>query len=197
MNQPTLSILILSIETRAKLYARLMAILKPQITDAVEVLDHVDNGERPIGQKRNELMEASTGRYVCFVDDDDLITDDYVARILEAAKLEPDAIGFRLRRLVDKKYDADAIHSIRNDRWETITRDGKRVYLRTPNHLNPVRREIAIRHRFPETNHGEDKDYSERIRPEIRSEAFIDRVLYTYEYRTNQFRKGEKVNQSK
>lgn len=197
MSQPTLSVLILSIESRKKFLDRLMSILKPQITDDIEVLLNLDNGESSIGKKRNELLDESSGKYVCFIDDDDLVSADYVASILKAARLEPDAIGFRLKRMVDKSYDADAMHSTRFEKWETANRNKRKVYLRTPNHLNPVRREIAMRHLFIEANHGEDANYSQRIKPEIRSEVFIDRQLYTYEYRTNQFRRNERVNKSK
>lgn len=194
MNQPILSILILTLETRKKFYDRLLAILTPQLCDEVEVLVNADNGEKSIGTKRNELLNESGGKYVCFIDDDDLITKDYIERILAAAKLEPDAIGFKKRVMVDGRFDKEAIHSIRFGKWETKQWKGKTSYLRTPNHLNPVRRDIALHHPFIEVNHGEDADYSTRIKPEIRTEVFIDRALYVYEYRTNVKRKGEKTN---
>lgn len=181
---PSLSILILSINSRADLLARLLETITPQLTPEVELLTLIDNGEKSIGAKRNELLDKSTGRYVCFVDDDDLVADDFVASITNAIKLDPDAVGFRLAYSVDGRYQADAIHSIRNRKWETVIRDGKRVYLRTPNHLNPVRREIALRHRFPELNHGEDREFSQRIMPDISTEVFIDCVMYQYLYRS-------------
>lgn len=181
---PALSILILSIDSRAELLARLLATLQPQLTDDVELLTLIDNGERSIGAKRNELMLRARGRYVCFIDDDDLVSDDYVAALLDATRLDPDSIGFRLRYSIDGAFDADALHTIRNAKWETVNRDGAKVYLRTPNHLNPVRRSIALAHPFPEINHGEDHAYSDLIKPHIRTEVYIDRVMYRYLFRT-------------
>lgn len=179
---PALSILILSIESRAELLARLLETLRPQLTDEVELL--IEHGPQSIGAKRNALLARSTGQYICFVDDDDLVADDYVATILDATRLDPDAIGFRLSYSVDGTFDGNALHTIRNAKWETVNRDGAKVYLRTPNHLNPVRRSIAIRHPFPEINHGEDHDYSKKIAPTIRTEVYIDRVMYHYLYQT-------------
>lgn len=181
---PSLSILILSIESRAELLARLLGMLNPQLTPDVELLTSIDNGEKSIGTKRNELLDQSTGRYVCFIDDDDLVATDYVASMLGAIALDPNAVGFRLRYSVDGTFDADAIHSARNDKWETVIRNGAKVYLRTPNHLNPVRREIAVKHRFPEINYSEDREFSQRIMPDITTEVFINRVIYQYLYRT-------------
>lgn len=181
---PTLSILILSIESRAELLARLLAKLQPQLTAETELLTLIDKGERSIGAKRNELLLRARGRYVCFIDDDDLVADDYVASLLDATRLDPDAVGFRLEYSVNGKYDADALHTIRNAKWDTALKDGRKVYLRTPNHLNPVRRSIALAHPFPEINHGEDHAYSDRIKPDIRTEVYIDRVMYHYLYQT-------------
>lgn len=181
---PALSILILSIDSRAELLARLLSKLQPQLTDNTELLTLIDNGERSIGAKRNELLLRARGRYVCFIDDDDLVADDYVAALLGAAQLDPDTIGFRLRYSIDGVFDADALHTIRNAKWETVNHDGAKVYLRTPNHLNPVRRSIALAHPFPEINHGEDHDYSNQIKPHIRTEVYIDRVMYHYLYQT-------------
>lgn len=200
-NDPVLSILICAVKSREEKYlARLMERIHPQLTGKIEAIVGMDNGEAIIGAKRNVLMNAAAGEYTCFVDDDDLIPFEYGKRILVSAELKPAAIGFRLRRLIDGKYDADAIHSVRNGRWETTQRDGKKVYLRTPNHLNPIRRDISIRYPFPEKNHGEDRDFSVAVKAEIdrESEVFIDgQALYIYEYRTNPRRVGEVVNKQK
>jgi len=197
MTRPILSILILSIETRAKYLARLESILRPQQCDEIEILVNLDDGDRTIGAKRNELLDVAQGDYFAFIDDDDTVSDDYGQSILVAARCKPDAIGFDVRCMVDGQFDRDALISVRHGEWQTTTRDGKRTHLRTPNHLSPVRREIALRHRFPDINSGEDAEYSRRIFPDIRSENRIGKTLYTYEFRSNPLRAGEKTNGQK
>jgi hypothetical protein len=73
------SILIPTIETRAHFLERLLSVLTPQVVDGVEILIEKDDGESKIGAKRNRLIGRATGDYVCGIDDDDLVTSDYVA----------------------------------------------------------------------------------------------------------------------
>ena len=62
-----LSILICSIESRSNLLARLMAILDMQEHPEAEVLVSIDNRQKKISDKRNELLEKAKGEYVVFV----------------------------------------------------------------------------------------------------------------------------------
>ena len=55
-----------------------MSVLAEQLTSEVEVLTELDDGTRSIGEKRNALVESAGGEYVCFVDDDDMVSSDYV-----------------------------------------------------------------------------------------------------------------------
>jgi glycosyltransferase involved in cell wall biosynthesis len=177
-----LSLLIASIESRSHLLARLKSRLEPQRVDDVELLIAIDDGQSPIGAKRNLLMWQARGDYVCFIDDDDLVSHDYVARILKAITLKPDCVGFWVNRYVNGVFDASACHSIRYKRYATNENGPERIYERTPNHLNPIRRELAVQVPFPELNTGEDTDYARRIYPLLRSEVFIYAPLYNYLY---------------
>jgi hypothetical protein len=58
-------------------------------------------------------------------------------------------------------------HSIKYERWEN--RPG--LMVRTPNHLNPVKRSLALETGFTNMDHGEDKDYADRLRPRLKKEA--------------------------
>ena len=185
-----LSILVCSIVTRKPFLERLMLCLEPQLIDDVELLVACDDGEISIGAKRNYLIEQSTGDYVCFVDDDDTLGSTYVSDIIAAMDQKPDCIGFLVRRLVNGKPDPkDAIHSLRFAAWGETKQDGKTYYCRTPNHLNPIRREIAVKVPFKAIDFAEDRDYSQRITPLLKSEVYIDKPLYIYDYRSQ--RPGE------
>lgn len=173
-----LSILICSLASRADKLQRLMNVLQPQINEAVELLIKTDNGEIPIGKKRNLLLEEATGTYIAFVDDDDLVSEDYVKKILEAIESNPDCCGIQGIITFQGQGARMFIHSLKYKEWF----EQNNIYYRCPNHLNPVKREIALQVKFPETNFGEDKDYSTRLFPLLKEERFISGVVYHYLY---------------
>src|SRR5579859_8076415 len=107
----------------------------------VSVLVDRDNGETPVGRKRSRLLQASTANYISYVDDDDWVADDYITRIMLALTEQPDAVGFLLAYSKDGQVQKAAIHSRHISHWHED--DG--WYYRTINHLNPVRRDLAVR----------------------------------------------------
>ena len=58
------------------------------------------------------------------------------------------------------------------------------MYFRTPNHISPVRRDIALKVKFPKIMIGEDYEYSMGILPHLKREFLIDKELYHYKYVT-------------
>lgn len=182
-----MSILICSLVERDSLLKGLLISLERQITDDVEILVEKDNGEITIGEKRNILLERATGDYVVFVDDDDRVSNDYISKILKALSNSPDCCAIegeitrmkRVRqrgRIVRERCTQKFIHSIQYDKW--FKRDG--IYYRCPNHLNPIRRELALQVKFLLKNTGEDIDFSLRLRPFLRVEEYISGSIYFY-----------------
>jgi glycosyltransferase involved in cell wall biosynthesis len=47
----------------------------------VELLYFLDNRRRSVGAKRNDLLAAARGEYVSWIDDDDEVANDYVAKV--------------------------------------------------------------------------------------------------------------------
>lgn len=180
LNEKVLSILICTTPPRQDFLSRLMRVLAPQITDRVEIL--IDQDENiTIGEKRQRLLEKSVGKYVCFVDDDDLVSESYVYKILTACQRDVDCIGIRGEITTDGKNPKPFIHSIRNNKWE----ETKEAYLRTPNHLNPIRRTLAIETGYDITkNFQEDLDFSNRIRDKLKVECYISDTIYYYLFRS-------------
>lgn len=173
-----LSILICSLDKREDKLKRLMDVLQSQVNDDVEIIVKSDSGQMEIGKKRNILLEESTGEYISFVDDDDLVSDDYVKKIIEATVLKPDCCGLQGIITFQGKSPRMFIHSLKYKEWF----EQNNIYYRCPNHLNPVKREIALQVKFPEVNFGEDKDYSIRLLPLLKEEIFIPGVIYHYLY---------------
>ena len=174
-----LSILIPSLNERKNSFDVLKADIADQVGNRqVEILSLCDDGQLSIGQKRNMLLVQSTGEYVTFVDDDDTVSPDYVEKILKALSPNPDCCSLTGEIVFSDGYSRPFIHSLRYDRW-VDDHEGK-VYYRPPNHLNTVRRSIALQVKFPPLNNGEDRAFSMGIRPFLKTEEWIEGVIYNY-----------------
>lgn len=181
-----LSILILSTDSRQEFLKRILSVLEPQKTEDVEIIVEVDDGSKSIGLKRNSAMQAAKGEYVCFVDDDDLVSEDYVSKILEALESKPDCVGMHLLHFNDGVLGGLTYHSLTYSHWyESHDRVlGMKRYYRNPNHLNPVKRDLALNCPFPETSWGEDRDYSKSILKYLNTESYIREPIYYYMFRS-------------
>ena len=100
-----LSILILSITDRAEQLKKLTDELDIQIElynlkDSVEILTEIDNKEKTIGDKRNIVKAKAKGEYICFIDDDDMVSEDYLSEIFIATESNPEIITFQVQRYI-------------------------------------------------------------------------------------------------
>lgn len=173
-----LSILIATMPKRLNQLDDLMAILIPQVkNEPVEVIiDPVVSYN--IGTKRNKLLSKAKGEYIVFIDDDDTISENYVWSILQACSIGNDCIG------ISGTYRKDMG---RTHQWHISKEYGSwyekhGVYFRTPNHISPVKRHLALAAGFPEISFGEDYEYSMRLLSLLRTETIINGNIYHYEY---------------
>jgi glycosyltransferase involved in cell wall biosynthesis len=149
--------------------------------DQVEVLTLVDNKEQTTGAKRNALLEMAKGEYIDFIDDDDEIKDNYLPLVMMGVNSGSDVVGMRLIHYQEGKIYGYTTHSIRFKEWKNIPgENGIWTFQRCPNHLNPVRRELALKAGFPDLTIGEDRDYSYRLRPLLKTEYMIEEPIYFY-----------------
>ena len=179
--EPTLSILIATLGQRRDQLARLLRGLMPQVDRAggrVRVIAYWDNGEIDLAQKRQALVEAAGTDYVCHVDDDDTVTDDYVESILGALSSWPDVVGLQMMVHKDGEPLKVAHLSTQFDGWY----EEPERFCRDMTHENPVRTSIARRVDFRDKprDDPEDAPWAAKIRKLITSEVMIDRVLYHY-----------------
>ena len=174
-----LSILICHLYSRAKEFERLRDVIVLQLTNDVEILVESDNGELSTGAKRNKLLKRSIGKYVAFIDDDDLVSEDYVSKILKAIESDPDCCSLQgeITMTQNKKRIKRIFkHSLQYDHW--FEKD--KIYYRCPNHLNAIKKELALQIKFPDKDTGEDRDFSTRIFPLLKTEEHIDGTIYFY-----------------
>jgi len=174
----TLSILICTIPRRAAMFNTLVADLTAQSENyAVEIL--TDDQPGSIGNKRQRLLEKATGEYVCFIDDDDTVSPQYVKNIFE--KLGADAIGFEGQITTNGRNKKRFTISMHHNYEE---KGGS--YFRYNNHLSPVRREIALQIGYKDMQFMEDYDYATRLKESglIKTEKYIYATMYFYRYVT-------------
>jgi glycosyltransferase involved in cell wall biosynthesis len=175
---PQLSILICTILDRFESSAEIMGSLRAQSEGKpVEIISILDNRLMKVGKKRNELLSMASGAYVCFVDDDDTISPDYVDSILSAIETGEDVIVFPLLRRHNGIEDRICYYSKDYEK----DRDTPDAYYRIPNHLMVFRSEIAKAVKYAERFYGEDSEWAREIHSIVKTERKIDKILYTYE----------------
>lgn len=181
-----LSILICSMTGREASLARLLGNLEQQAHGMpVEILVETDNGTMRVGAKRNKLMARAARRYLAFIDDDDQVSPRYVELVLNAIlqgqTIYPpwtDCIGMCGYIMENGARTWQFRHSVTVGNWSKDKR--AHIYFRTPNHLNPIRSDLARMVQFPETNWGEDRSFSEQVRPFLHNEIWIEEPIYFY-----------------
>ena len=146
--------------------------------DDVEILIYSDNKEESVGGKRNKLVGLAKGEYVSFLDEDDRVSDDYIEQLLEGIKSGADIITFDVSVSIDGATPKPCYYSMYFDG----DKNEPNAYYRLPNHLMCVKREIALQVPFKEISFGEDADYAKRLKPLLKSEHSINKVLYHYDY---------------
>lgn len=174
-----LSILIPTMPGRYEMQKALLENLNKQIGNSpVEIV--INCGDYNIGTKRNLLLEQAKGEYTCFFDDDDTPADHYIYCILSAIQSNPDCCSLNGVITTDGKNPKRFVHSIKYNKWF----EEEDVYYRPPNHLNVIKSSIAKQFQFPETNHGEDMNWSMQIAKSglLKTEAVIDETLYYYKF---------------
>ncbi len=138
------------------------------------------------GAKRNAIAAIAQGEYVVCFDDDDEPHPRYLELILAAIEQKPDVIGYKVAcygyahgcKSPEIMEPADV--SIKYDGWYN-DRNGFK-YVRCPHHIVPVRAEHVRAIGFKPMHHGEDHEYSIRLRDSglLKSEVYIDEFMYVY-----------------
>jgi glycosyltransferase involved in cell wall biosynthesis len=181
-----LSILMATLESREEMFSKIHSHIEDQIIannlmDEVEIVIFSDSKQYPVGMKRNMLIEQAQGDFTCFVDDDDWVSDDYI-KLLYNAILTPDidCVGIKGLLVSDDLGNKEFIHS---SMYKSYGQD-RNYYYRPPNHLNPIKRSIASRFKFPVINRGEDTDWAMQVSNSglLKKEAFVNKVVYYYRF---------------
>lgn len=176
-----IDILIPTLTERREKLRLLLDELTKQIGDLpVNILILEDNREQTTGAKRNQLIEMSEAEYVCFFDDDDWPSENYIHWIVNAAESGMDCASLKGSIELTHGNWKPFFHSRTVEAW--YESDG--VYYRYPNHLNLIKSEIAKQVKFPDITIGEDHIWSTDLhkRKLIKTEFEIPETIYLYKY---------------
>jgi len=200
---PTWTILIPTLGERGRPFSELTDRLMPQVdafAGRVKVLAFWNNGQPGLPEIRQRLVEAADTDYLSFIDDDDMVPEDFVSSVMAALESRPDYVGFRVQYFANGAKQAAVDHSLRHGGW----REEKNPYrlLRDISHINPMLSEVAKAADFRVVQRGqvEDRPWVAQVRDagSLQTEVYLDRVMYEYRWnrRGSRWKTPDRIRQA-
>lgn len=161
-----ISILIPTMKSRETLFRQVLTEVQRQIRETpeirVEVIWESDNGELTLGQKRNALMDRSSGKYHCFIDDDDVIAPDFIKTFVPMihSDIDYDCASFVGAHYLKGKFNKLFHHSLDYTNWDELPDR----FIRCVSPMNMIKTSIVKQVRYKDIRNTEDSDFSFRLR---------------------------------
>lgn len=188
-----LSILIPSIPNRfdkaVKLYNHCINIAKGK---AVEIIMLTDNKIMTIGEKHNKLKDMCIGKFFMFIHDDDWLVD--IEDIYKSTFLDIDVIDFKAKC----KNSDDSTYIITQALGNNIehnTSNGRYFDCNRPPFPNCAWHNKFKGFNFPSINYGEDWVWVEQCLNIAKTEYFIDKILFNYNFDIKESEASTKSNE--
>lgn len=176
---PALSVLIPTItEREAEANALFRSLEKRVASKPVEILMLRENKLCGIGEARNKLLRAAGGKYITFLDDDDLLLEGYFELVLQNIDADKDVITYDQWAVVDGaegRINCRLGHEV-----EAFNPGG--VTKRPPWFWCAWRRELACAYAVPQVRRNEDALWLRHLWVEAETEAHIPQVLHRYQF---------------
>lgn len=185
---PILSICIPTVYGREDSFNKLITEINKQISELkaeekVELIVEKDNKEISIGKKRNNMYLKCNGEYSVQIDDDDMIASDYINEVLKATDLDKDCITYIEHCNIDGQYSR-SLFSVNFPKWmDLVIPVNNCVRVRTPFFKTPIKTDLCKLIKVKDMRYAEDIDFSERIYPFLKTETFINKEMYFYQYK--------------
>lgn len=172
------SILILTMQERTPLLSRLLGCLSPQVEKFpdVEIVTKTSSHVRSVADQRQEMLDHAKGEYVNFIDDDDLVAHNYVDSIYPLLD-GVDYIGFPVNIYCNGVFFGVSYHSLAHKEWKAH----QSCWFRDISHLNPIRRELALKAKM-EGGYGEDYRWANELRRlgVVKTSHYVPEAMYYY-----------------
>lgn len=178
-----LSILILTLPSRRKTFlSNLLDILEPQVAqhNNVELLVLYDNKKRSVGEKRDSIISIANGEYIVFIDDDDIVTENYVSDIITCLNENPDTdcVVFDTICTIDDGIPIHCKYGIEYNYNNNATGNG--FWTGKLAHTMVYNKKLVLSASFGRMNVGEDFHWVSQVHTKIKNQSRIDKVLYYY-----------------
>jgi glycosyltransferase involved in cell wall biosynthesis len=143
----------------------------------VEVKVMLDNKKVTLSEKRNQAIAHARGDFIAFVDDDDRVEPDYVDKLLEAIRGNPDADCIVFDVMVHGYSPEPKLCKYGTEFQEG---NGAEAYFRKPNHVMAYKVELAQKYKFVNAYMEEDLVWARQASRDIKKQIRIEKVLYHY-----------------
>lgn len=137
------------------------------------------DGGLSIGKKREWLVNIAKGKYLAFLDSDDLPAPNYLETLVRMCHKGKDVVTFRNFTTTDFYWtliDMSLTHT------EDEEATPERIVKRRPWHICPVRSEYAKRFQFPDSNYAEDSFWMNWVLTLCKTEEHTDQILSSYQH---------------
>jgi glycosyltransferase involved in cell wall biosynthesis len=134
------------------------------------------DGGDSIGRKRQKGLELSKGEYVCWLDDDDNISPDYVETLVRLANKGADVCTFNNISKFDNFWMVVKMHF--KTKLDDQAKPG--IINRRPYHVCAFRRGVLEGVNFPDANWDEDTGFIKQALKNCRTFAHSDNILHEY-----------------
>lgn len=190
-----LTICIPTVNGREEVCKKLIEEVNRQIAEnnldrEIQVIVDKDNKQVSIGEKRNRMYKISKGLFTVQIDDDDWIAPDYVKLCHEATYEPVDCIGYQEYCTFNGINPQKSDMSIKYPRWNDFNPPVNGFdHARTPFCKTPIKTTICQKVGVKDMRWGEDHDFAKRIYPFLKREHYINKSMYFYRYKKEDFNK--------
>lgn len=192
--RPLLSVLMPTMVKRENLFLPLARKLCDQAEKAdapVEIVGLQNQGEKSIAEYREMLLRDARGSYLCFVDDDDDVTDDYMwALTTTISAYNPDVVTFvQACEGLPAQVTLFGLQYL-GAPWPPVMINGVPAYLRVYSHMQPILTEVARQGTFMDPRGKgftqEDQHFANSVVPLLidrgKNQAHVSKTLYVYRW---------------
>lgn len=182
--------------------SRLFLKLQAQIGDQkdIEILSIVDNRSMSIGKKRTRLFGIASGLYTCIIDDDDDVSDDFVAVLRDAVvkAQNADVICYNQQATINGNVwivKTNLNHNKKHpfDQLETNYKGEPVVCRRPPWHWCAWKTEFAKNIPFGDSNCHEDAIFVSQAANSAKTQYVVDKTLCFYNESQTAFNPNLKI----
>lgn len=145
----------------------------------VELLVFTDNKRRSIGMKRQSLLDIASGKYICFIDDDDQVRSDYVQCLIDGIESGADVITFKQHVWLNQLGPFPLTFKLGHKVNEMPNLSG---FVRPPWHVCAWVSTIAKQCKYSDEMYGEDWDWAKEANKLAKTSYHINKVLCSYIY---------------